>query len=282
MIRKPRWEKMKPRDMPAVEALLREREYWCVNACARFLKRDPARDHVWGLRNTAGGVSALVVQSKRGLLPVFCGIRNIPLPRLLCGFFKSIKVHSVQGVLEETALLQNALERAGLRPAENLDFDLMALDGQPSAAALGSVPAALIIRKPQDADLNALAALQAAYEQEEVLPYGGTFNPAVSRANTERIFNKAHVFVAQIGGRLVGKINTNAVAFSRFQLGGVYVHPGYRGLGIGRRMAFEFVRFLISQDKGVSLFVKKENAAASAIYRKLGFEITGDYRIGYY
>jgi predicted GNAT family acetyltransferase len=81
---------------------------------------------------------------------------------------------------------------------------------------------------------------------------------------------------------MVGKANTNAESFTRYQIGGVYVHADCRGLGIGAVMTAALVRDLIACGKGVSLFVKKRNAAARAVYRRAGFVSAGEYRITYY
>ena len=80
----------------------------------------------------------------------------------------------------------------------------------------------------------------------------------------------------------MGKINTNAASFTRVQIGGVYVLPEYRGLGIGRRMTAVFAGELQARGWGLTLFVKKNNPAAQKIYRSIGFEEAGDYRISYY
>jgi predicted GNAT family acetyltransferase len=98
----------------------------------------------------------------------------------------------------------------------------------------------------------------------------------------QRIFTNEQMLVAELNGRLVGKINTSADSFTRFQVGGVYVHPDFRAQGIALRMTAEFVRSLIAQGKGVSLFVKKSNPAALSVYRRAGFEFLADYRISYY
>ena len=277
-----RWRKMKKLETAGPEALLREREPWCVGACGRYLNRDPSTDHLWTLRDTAGNFSALIFHAKRNLMPVLCGKKDIPAPRFLKGFFGAVPVHAVQGLTDEVVTLVSALEKLGLWTAENIDYDLMSIDRSPNEHCFGSGPAGLIIRKPQHTDLDALAALQAGYEQEEVLPQKSEFNRAVSRLNTERIFAHEQMLSAELGGRLVGKINTSAVSFTRFQIGGVYVHPDFRGLGIARRMAAEFVRSLISQGRGITLFVKKSNLAARIVYKRLGFETLGDYRISYY
>jgi predicted GNAT family acetyltransferase len=62
----------------------------------------------------------------------------------------------------------------------------------------------------------------------------------------------------------------------------VYVDEHYRGLGIGAAMIASFVRDLIAGGKGVSLFVKKQNTVARALYRRIGFLSAGDYRITYF
>jgi predicted GNAT family acetyltransferase len=170
----------------------------------------------------------------------------------------------------------------GFYATEKIDYDLMCIDNSPSVEYTSIGPIDLIIRKPQYADMDALAALQAGYEKEEVLPAAAEFNAAVSRLNMERIYAKEHMLVAELGGRLIGKINTNATTFTRCQVGGVYVEPAYRGRGIASRMAGEFTAELTAQGKGISLFVRKSNPAARRVYQRLGYKILGNYRINYH
>jgi ribosomal protein S18 acetylase RimI-like enzyme len=280
-----KWRNMKKHESSGVEALLQSNERWCMNACSRFTKRSKKEDHIWLLRNGDGGhtgdILALIVQSKQNLLPVLCGQKHIPAPHFLRGLFGTVPIHSLQGRKEDVLSMEMLLEKIGLHAAEEIDYDLMCID-RPPFGFHGASHAGLVIRKPEAADLNALAALQAAYEQEEVLPLASEFNAAVSRLNLERIFSKEHMFVAELKGNLIGKINTNAVTYTRYQVGGVYIHPDYRGLGIARRMAGEFIASLTAQGRGISLFVKKSNAAARRVYQRIGFEILGDYRINYY
>jgi predicted GNAT family acetyltransferase len=130
--------------------------------------------------------------------------------------------------------------------------------------------------------MEELFALQSAYEKEEVLPKGAVFNPTASLLGLARVLAEGRILAAELEGRIVGKINTSAVSFTRCQIGGVYVHPDFRSMGIGRRMTAEFARALIRQGRGVSLFVKKRNTAARRAYLHVGFETVGDYRISYY
>jgi len=276
-----RWKKMKKKDISAVEALLRAMEGRCVSACGRFLIRDESGDPVWTLRGRDGEIAGLLINSRSTVIPVLCG-REIPFPRFLGGFFIRKKIHSVQGLREEVIVLQNALEKMGRQIADIFDYDLMSLDRQPDPKGFLSGPSNLVLRVPQMTDLDAVAPLQAAYEQEEVVPNGSTFSPAASRVNIANIVSRAQVLIAEICGRAVGKINISAVSYTRYQVGGVYVHPDFRGLGIARRMAAEFIAPLINEGRGVTLFVKKSNLAARRLYTSLGFSVKGDYRITYY
>jgi ribosomal protein S18 acetylase RimI-like enzyme len=281
MAEKLRWRRMKRKDSAVPEAMLRAREPWCVGACGRFLSRT-SRDHVWTLRDRDANISALIIHSKRTLLPVFNGRSDIPFPRFLNRFFSVIPIHAVQGLKKDALLLEGLIEKAGLRAAQNIDYDLMALNGMPNEACFLSGPRGLILRRPLFTDADALFPLQAAYEQEEVLPAGAEFNAAACRLGLEHILSGGQILAAELEGRIVGKINISVVSFTRYQIGGVYVHPDYRGLGIAGRMCAEFVRGLVLQDRGVSLFVKKSNPAARRVYDNIGFRALADYRISYY
>ena len=277
-----RWRKMRGRDVSAAEALLRAMEGGCVSACGRFLTRDGSGDHVWMLRGKRGELSALLVNSRSTLMPVLCGRKEIPIPRFLGGFMRKKRIHSVQGPREEVVVLEGAMEQMGRVITDIFDYDLMTLDRPPDPKGYLSGPSNLVLRVPKLTDLDEIAPLQAAYEQEEVLPRGSVFSPAASRVNITNIIYRAQILAAEICGRLVGKINISAVSFTRYQVGGVYVHPDFRGMGIARRMATEFIAPLINQGWGVTLFVKKTNLAARRLYSGLGFFARGNYRITYY
>jgi predicted GNAT family acetyltransferase len=274
-----RWKKMKKSHIAGAQELLRANERWCMNACGRFIK---GGSPVWILGGKKGVPSALVIQARQALLPVLCDQEKVPQPRFLRSFFsRKVYLHSLQGRKADALVMEKALEEMGLYAVEKKDYDIMCLD-DPPVSCNSNAPVNLVIRKPEPRDMNALAALHAAYEKEEVLPAESVFRPAASRRNIERIFAEEQILVAELDGCLIGKINTNAVTFTRCQIGGVYVHPDYRRLGIAGRMTFEFVESLAAEGRGISLFVNKTNIAARRVYQRIGFEITGDYRIDYF
>jgi len=273
-----RWRKIKKSQIAEAEEFLRANERWCMNACGKFLK---GGSPVWVLGR--GAPSALVIQARQTLMPVFSDQETVvPPPRFIRSFFGGkVFLHSLQGRKADALVMEKAMEKMGLYALEKKDYDIMCLD-RPCVPSSSTAPVNLVIRKPVLRDMDALAELHAAYEQEEVLPAASKFRPAVSRMNIERIFAEEQLLVAELDGCLVGKINTNAVGFTRCQIGGVYVHPDYRRLGIAGKMTSEFAAILTAQGRGISLFVNKTNAVARSVYQRLGFEITGDYRIDYY
>ena len=274
----PKWRKMKKKQAGEIEALLRSYERFCMNACSRYINRASMGSSIWTLSGNGNGIEAIIIHSRNSLYPVFAEYGKIPPLHFFSGVFGMPHIHSVQGRIRDSAMLEAEMEKAGRTAAEKIDYDLMCIDRKPSNYQYAG-PANLIIRRPEASDLDSVAALHAEYEKEEVISAASRFDKAVSRLNTERIFKTERMLVAELDGRLIGKINTNAVTYTRSQIGGVYVYPEYRGLGVARRMTGEFTASLAG---GVSLFVRRSNAIARSVYSRIGFAISGDYRISYY
>ena len=276
----PRWRKIPKSELPRAEIYLRALERFCVAACARFLHIGENRGHVWQLPKRDGEISAILIHSRRILFPVFGGNLRIPGPRFLSRFLGKVPIHAVQGLREDAEILEGLMHKQGYIAAEKIDYHLMSLDNAPEAARAG--PAGLKLRSPLPEDEENLFTLQSAYEQEEVLSVKSVFNPAVSRLNLQQLLSREQVLLAELNGQVVGKINTSAQSFTRYQIGGVYVRPDCRGHGIGVKMTTTFAKSLLAQGMGLTLFVKKRNAAACKLYRRAGFSALADYRITYY
>ena len=279
------WYRIPKAEYFAAEAFLKMREKFCVAACARFLQmQENQSSHLWHLPGPEGEISALLLHSRHALFPVFDKNRNkgIPAPRFLKRFLGKVHIHALQGLREDTELLESLMEGLGYFATQRIDYDLMNLDTAPRKEAFRAGPAGLVLRSALPGDEEQLFALQAAYEQEEVLPNNAVFNPASCRLNLSKILSSELLLVAELDGQIVGKINTSAKSFTRCQVGGVYVRPDCRGQGIAAKMSVVFFQKLLSSGMGITLFVKKRNAAASAVYRKAGFHVLADYRICYY
>ena len=274
------WRKIPKSEFHRAEVYLRALEKFCVAACARFLSIEESRSHVWQIPKQNGEISALLLHSHRTLFPVFDGNFRVPGPRFLSRFLGKVSIHAVQGLREDAEILEDLMREQGYFAAEHIDYHLMSLDNAAPARVAG--PAGLKLRSPLPEDEESLFALQSAYEQEEVLSVKSVFNPAVSRLNLQQLLSRQQVLVAELGGQVVGKINTSAKSFTRYQIGGVYVRPDCRGHGIGVKMTTTFAKSLLAQGMGLTLFVKKRNAAACKLYRRAGFSALADYRITYY
>jgi len=276
-----RWHRIRKDERYEAEAFLREREKYCVSASWRFLNMKESRDHIWYMPEAGGGISALLMHNRQSLFPVFGNTSQIPVPRFLNRFLCKVYIHAIQGLRDDTERLEALMEDQGYYADERIEYNLMNLDSIVSPLTRAA-PSGLILRPPLPSDEDHLWALQSAYEREEVLPANANLDPAVVRLNIQNILKKEQVLLAELDGQIVGKINTSAESFTRYQIGGVYVRPDCRNLGIGSKMTATFAEGLLTQGKGLSLFVKKRNAAACKVYRKIGFSVTADYRITYY
>jgi len=281
------WRKMKnsDKDVFPVEDMLRDLENDYACAAARFFSREPSKDPVWTLKGKRNELSALIINSKSTVLPVFCGRKDILTPKFLSGFFQLKRIHSTQGLKEEVIFMEEAIRQFGREISDRFDYDFMSLEqitNSKEQKTNGELIDGLVLRVPRITDLDALAPLQAAYEHEEVLHKGSVFSHAASRVNLAKIIAGGKILAAEVDGRLVGKINVSGVSFTKYVVGGVYVHPDFRAKGIAGRMAAQFIASLTSGGMGVSLFVKKENLAARKLYDGLGFKVKNDYRITYF
>jgi ribosomal protein S18 acetylase RimI-like enzyme len=289
-----KWKKLSKHSTGGAETFLKAREPYCVGAASRFMGRQ-SKDHVWALSQDREDFFAMLIYSRRTLYPVFsprnmtAEFSGIPLPPFFMLLQGSQPLHAMQGLVEDMDLLEASLDAKGFITSVKIDYELRSLnvhreDNSPilKASHPDKAPAGLLIRTPTAADLDALFPLQQGYEMEEVLPPGAVFNPAACRRGLELLLKEDMILAAELDGLLVGKININAQSFTRLQIGGVYVLPGWRGLGIAKAMTTSLLRKLNPRNKNFTLFVKKANLPARAVYDRSGFTKIADYRINYY
>ena len=299
------WKKL--HKSPITEQFLRRHEDYCVSAISRF--NAGIVNNVWAapsrrLQNKqpdGNTINALLLYGRQMLFPVFdfsesqieeINAKGLPLPLFFPTILKNNSLHAVQGLALDMDILEKSLQKIGFFSASRYDYELRSLEIAEIDSSKGqgtgknrlaeNTPPGLIIRRAEMADTDALYPLQAAYETEEVLPEGAQLNPAHCRMGLERLIAAHSVLAAQLDGHLVGKININAQSYTRFQIGGVYVLPEFRGLGIAQAMTTAMINEFAQQKKRFTLFVKKANAPAIRVYDKIGYKKIGDYRITYY
>jgi len=60
-------------------------------------------------------------------------------------------------------------------------------------------------------------------------------------------------------------------------VGNVTTHPAYRGKGLGTAVCARLCLELLRTVEHIGLNVKADNAPAIASYKRLGFEVVGEY-----
>jgi len=94
-----------------------------------------------------------------------------------------------------------------------------------------------------------------------------------------RMLQKKQYFGLRIENRLlsIAGIHVYSEKYKVAALGNIVTHPLYRGKGFGKSVTARLCRSLFEHVDNIGLNVKADNAAAIAMYRKLGFEIVGSY-----
>ncbi|MCL1814454.1 MAG: GNAT family N-acetyltransferase [Treponema sp.] len=291
------WKKLKKPVHYKTKEFLQNREEYCVSAISRF--NSGTIDNAWAAFSEGAlfckkRISGLLFYGKGLLFPVFhfspgqtkkIFAEGLPLPFLFSLILKNDPLHAAQGLADDMEMLETVLQKEkGFYPASTYDYELRSLSYSASSPAkdFSSSAAELVIRKAEASDTGALFPLQAGYEKEEVLPEGAEFNPVSCLKILQSLIAEKTILAAELKDKLVGKININAQSYNRFQIGGVYVLPEYRSLGIARAMTAALIREFAPQKDRFTLFVKKNNIPARRVYDSLGFKKIADYRISYF
>jgi len=119
-------------------------------------------------------------------------------------------------------------------------------------------PEALVVRRAREDDLAAIAEIQAAsaeaaqWDVQDYLAY--------------------ELVVAVLGGRVAGFAVARRVAEEETELLTLAVHPGFRRLGIGRRL---FAELTAGRSGSLWLEVRESNSIARNFYKQLGLMEAG-------
>jgi GNAT superfamily N-acetyltransferase len=285
------WKRADAGDLPGLLALAREQEGRAVHFSSRLRSARaggrgglPSRleatvlVHRFGSQTTA----ALLLTSGGLLLPLLAspGRGGIVAPRFPPWRSLARSLHSVMGPSREVLWAEGNLPF----PARvSVDYHLMALarrDYRPPEQA--PAPEGLELRPAGPQDARGLYPLQRDYELEEVLIEPGHFDAQACLANLRKTLRRQIVILARLEGRPVAKAGTNARGFDADQIGGVFTVESERGRGLARRVMAVLLERIFREKSLASLFVKKLNPAAVALYHRLGFRELEDFRISYF
>lgn len=133
-------------------------------------------------------------------------------------------------------------------------------DFRPVAAPIG-----VVVRRGTDADLDRLIAF-----------YANAEHMTRSPAAVERPLRDTRLWLAETAGKLVATALTNAETETLAMIGGVYTPPVARGRGFSQAVCSALCADLMADQKQPVLYWG--TPAAGAVYRKLGFCATGQWR----
>ncbi|HEX8633529.1 MAG TPA: GNAT family N-acetyltransferase [Pyrinomonadaceae bacterium] len=152
---------------------------------------------------------------------------------------------------------------------------------QTSPVEAGDASAGLL-RRATAADLPLVIPAQAGMAVEECGVNPLEVDPHGFRARCARRIERGRVWVS-VGacGHLDFKADVMAETPEAVYLEGVYVRPGARGLGLGRRCMLQLGRELLARARAVCLLVNECNVRAQSFYLKTGFGIHGLYETIY-
>jgi hypothetical protein len=142
--------------------------------------------------------------------------------------------------------------------------------------------AAGLLRPAAAADLPLVMPAQAGMAVEECGVNPLEVDPEGFRERCARRIERGRVWVSVgAGGRLDFKADVMAETPEAAYLEGVYVRPGARGRGLGRRCLTQLGRELLARSRALCLLVNESNLEAQSFYRKTGFSLRGLYETIY-
>jgi uncharacterized protein len=107
-------------------------------------------------------------------------------------------------------------------------------------------------------------------------------DPIGFRERYLRRIEKNRVWVLMKNGRLIFKTDIIADTPEAVYIEGVYVSPEERGKGLGQRCLTEVGHNFRNCTRAIYLFVENEDARSLSFYRKLGFNVAGQYNLLYF
>ena len=281
------WNKARNRQRSSIVKFCKEREAHYVPLTSRL--KNGERSCTTFVHTSHGSIDELAMITLYGLvLPVFQNHQAMMQKddKKLAGLMRkySNKIYSIMGLSAEVNRMVALLK---ITPRASIKYHLMLLKRAAflrmdlnNSTVMQSTPG-IVVRRASLSDTAYLLPLQREYEREEVLLRPADFSENRCRSVLSHCLKNEVVFLAEQDGRSISKAGTNARGFVVDQIGGVYTCKNKRAQGIAYAVMTELIRYIFQNKTAISLFVKKNNAPALALYKKLGFIIQESYQIDY-
>jgi hypothetical protein len=278
------WQLFKNEDRRELVTFLTENEWGHVAFSSRFKEaKSQSGQHtiyIWRDTEHEDEIRGALLHAAGGvLIPAFSGGCTTDTAQLRSLLFKKSsrrKIDTIMGLRRDVEILQR-FSSSSLRAS--LVYHTMTQTSRPLSICNHS---GLICKRGKPRDAGLLFPLQKAYELEEVLLDPGSFNSGACYINLQKNLRREIIYYALLNNKPVAKAGTNARGFTFVQLGGVYTALEVRNKGVAEHVLAVLLKEIYTTYAGVSLFVKKDNHAAIALYKKLNFQITDEFKIAYY
>ena len=139
-----------------------------------------------------------------------------------------------------------------------------------------ALPAGATVRRGHPRDVDALARLYFRSSGFEGLSYPQVRNVMMSRLTLLR------THLAEMDGEVVAAAATTAESYEGAMIGGVWTAPHARGRGLSTAVMASLARELLRERRRPHLFYLEDNVPAARVYAKIGFRVTGSWRVLYF
>lgn len=180
---------------------------------------------------------------------------------------------SIFGPADATLAIMNELKRAGIKAQEiRANQPLLSISGPPMVAPN---PLLAVSENPQ---FNEILVAAVAMFEEEVgySPFlGGEGN---YRRRVAWLISHGHSFShLSASGEVIFKADLGAVTQFASQVQGVWMNPGYRGMGLSAAYMAAVVVLAQAHAPVTSLYVNDYNTKARSLYERVGFQQVGTF-----
>lgn len=187
-----------------------------------------------------------------------------------------LTIHAIIGSAKRVRFIIDLINK---KYSEIISFKLLTLSKLPAPKQM---PGTIKRVKARIWDTTQLYPLEEAYQIEEVIRKKSNLDSSLLLKKFSSQIRKERIFYLKENGKPISKAGTNATGFDWVQIGGVYTLPERRGEGLAEITLWGLFKEILSRQKRLALFVKKENASALNLYNRMGFKEEGNFIICYY
>ncbi len=275
-----------------IEALdfCRPYEAESTEVMARLLE---STENVYAVEYSGGLCGLLYLRNKRSVFYVlpFAAKREEREKKLAALFVKSFScfikdfnLFAVTGILSGAELIIDAVSKTDISKRKSSRSEYYLMQAGTYRRENLTNKSGFCIRKATAADTDKIFPLEKAFQWADVIPEGYTLSDEKIREKLAKTLSKENNknYVLEAGGEILSKASINLTGENVEMISSVYTKESKRRLGYGSTIVNHLVRLICTRGKKAVLIARKTNSAAVNAYKKIGFNITGDFVICYW